>query len=476
LTGSTSYPVTIDPLFVTETKLLASDGESGDEFGFAVAIDGDTAVIGAHRDDVGANQDQGSVYVFTGGGTEWILQQKLTASDGTSQNDFGASVSIQGDTIFVGAPAKTIGQNTQQGKAYVFTRSGQVWTEQQGLVGNDGGNLDRFGESVSLDGDYAIIGAPESDPVFGMNTFPGAAYIFVRSDDNWSQQQKIVPADGGGSDNFGESVSINGGTVVIGAPENNGDSVNQGAAYVYVRNGSLWSLQSKLVTSGETGSLNFGYSVSISGDTALVSKRGSAPYYVFVRNGTTWTEQQKLTPKDHLGRELYSVFRTSVALDGDTAAIGWAGDIAKIKDQGAVFIFERTGTTWNQTQSLIATDGLARDYLGFSVAISGRAVISGAILDDEGTKSSQGSAYIFYQALPDMDLTIFRNPITDQFTLQWNTKPGKWYSVEGSSDLNGFPINVLAPFDPPGDIATHSFARPGDPTVFYRVRETDAAP
>jgi len=99
------------------------------------------------------------------------LQQKLTPSDGTNQNDFGSSVAIQGDTIFVGAPARTIGFNAQQGKVYVFKRNGAVWTEQQSLIAGDGGNLDRFGDSVALDGDYAIIGASE-------DTLKGSAYIF----------------------------------------------------------------------------------------------------------------------------------------------------------------------------------------------------------------------------------------------------------------------------------------------------------
>lgn len=452
--------------FVSETKLLAFDGAADDEFGFNVAIDGNTAVVGAHRADAGAIQDQGSVYVFTGSGTDWNLQQKLTPSDGTNQNDFGSSVAIQGDTIFVGAPARTIGFNAQQGKVYVFKRNGAVWTEQQSLIAGDGGNLDRFGDSVALDGDYAIIGASE-------DTLKGSAYIFSNAGGNWTQQQKIAPADGNDSDDFGLNVSISGNTVVIGAPGANGAGVREGAAYVYVRDGSSWSMQSKLVNSDAAGFQYFGFDVAISEDTVLVSKRGSAPVYVFVRNGTTWTEQQKLTPLDQSGRALFSVFRTSVAINRETAAIGWAGDIGKISDQGAVFTFERTGTVWTQSQSLIATDGLVRDYLGFSVALSDKAVISGAILDDEETRNSQGSAYIFYQAIPDIDLTISLNRITDQLLLEWNTQPGRTYSIEGSNDLNGFPINVLDPFNATADKATHSLAVPGEPRVFYRVRETN---
>lgn len=466
------YPVTIDPTFVSETKLLASDGDAGDEFGIDVAIDGNTAVIGAHRDDVGANSDQGSAYVFTGSGTNWSLQQKLTASDGTSQNDFGSAVSIQGDTILIGAPAKTIGSNSQQGKVYVFTRSGKIWTERQGLLADDGGSQDHFGNSVSLDGDYAIVGA--SEDTIGSNTFQGSAYIFVRSGDNWTPQQKIVSTDSGDSDDFGNSVSISGSTVVIGARNNNGTAgVNQGAAYVYVRSGTTWSLQLKLTPSDAGGFEQFGYDVAISGDTVLVGKRSNSPAYVFVRNGTTWMEQQKLSPLDQLGGE---AFGFSLAINGDTAAIGSVSKVGNNNKQGAVYIFERSGTTWTQSQKLIATDGLANDFLGHSVAISGRAVISGAILDDESTRSGQGSAYIFHTTLPGINLTISRDHSTDQFTLLWNTQPGRSYSLEGSTDLNGYPVNVLAPFEASAETATHSFTRPGVPKMFYRVRETDVAP
>lgn len=468
-----SYPVTIDPTFISETKLLAPDGDAGDEFGVDVAIDGNTAVIGAYRDDVGVNADQGSAYVFTGGGTNWSFQQKLTSSDGTPQNDFGLAVAIQGDTILIGAPLKAIGDNNQQGKAYVFTRSGTVWTERQGLLANDGGFGDHFGDSVALDGDYAVIGA--SEDTIGASTFQGSTYIFVRSGDTWTQQQKIVSADSGDSDFFGDSVSITGSTVVIGAPNHDGAAgISQGAAYVYVRSGNSWSLQTKLTPAAASG--QFGYDVAISGETVLVGKRGASPAFVYVRDGTAWTEQQQLFPLDESGKALSFAFRTSVAISGDTAAIGFVDDIGKNTDQGAVYIFERSGTTWTQSQRLIATDGLARDFLGYSVAISGRAVISGAILDDEEMKSGQGSAYIFHQAIPDIDLTIAHNPATDQFTLHWNTQPGKFYSIEGSNDLKGFPVHVLAPFNASEFTATHNFTRPDSPKMFYRVKETETAP
>lgn len=434
-----SYPVTIDPTFISETKLLAPDGDAGDSFGWEVAIDGNTAVIGAYRDDVGTTVNQGSVYVFTGSGTDWTFQQKLTSSDGTEGDDFGTAVSIQGDTILVGASIKRIGDNTQQGKAYVFTRSGTVWTEQQGLLAGDGGIRDHFGSSVSLDGDYAVIGAKT-------DVLKGSAYIFMRSGDTWTQQQKIFPADGTDSDDFGESVAISGSTVVIGASGAlNSSIIDRGAAYIYERNGGFWSLQRKL--SLPVKGSGFGADVSISGETVVVFKRRVLPAYVFVRNGTTWTEQQQLSPVDEFGRVVGSASKLSGAISGDTVAFGFdQGNVGNNPGQDSVFIFERSGPTWTQSQRLIATDGLDGDSLGWSVAISGRAVISGAIGDDgdgEEPRRSQGSAYIFHEAIPEIDLTIALDRTTDQIMLEWNTQPGKIYSIEGSTDLNGFPVNVL---------------------------------
>lgn len=462
-------------IFTSETKLQASDGVKGDEFGRSVAIHGNTAVVGAWRDDVGANADQGSVYVYGFNGTAWVFQQKLTASDGVAKADFGVSVAIQGDTIVVGASATKIGLKEQQGKAYVFTRNSALWTQTQVIVANDGDALDHFGNDVALDGNSMIIGA--SEDTIGATSFQGSAYIFVKSNNVWTQQQKIVSTDSEAGTDFSKSVAISGGTVVIGAWNGSGNSLlGQGFAYVYVLDSSTWSLQRKLAASDPNSYQGFGYDVSVSGDTILVGQRFYSPVSVFVRTGTTWTQQATLFPNDRLGDE---EFGYSVALDGNRAAIGSVSKIGNKVDQGTVYVFDRVGSTWTQTEKLFAADGLGYDLLGTSVGVSGEAAIAGALLSNVGTQSDQGAAYLFQQAvttIAPIQVSISYEPTTNQITLKWNAQPGRLYTIKGSPDLNGFPTTVKSAFDPPADIAVHTFAKPAAIRMFYRVDDAGTAP
>ena len=175
-----AWPVEIDPLVTNETqKLTASDGAAGDYFGRSVSVSGDTAVVGVPNATVGANTQQGAAYVYVRSGGTWTEQQKLTASDGAANNSFGCSVSVSGDTAVVGAQAAKVGANVQQGAAYVYVRSGGVWTELQKLTASDGAAGDALGVSVSLSGDTAVVGAYAA--TVGANGAQGAAYVYVRS-------------------------------------------------------------------------------------------------------------------------------------------------------------------------------------------------------------------------------------------------------------------------------------------------------
>src|SRR5207247_2438966 len=169
-----------------QAQLTASDGAASDEFGWSVAISGDTVVVGAFLDDVVANGDQGSAYVFSRSGTTWTQQAKLTASDGAASDEFGCSVAISGDTVVVGAYLDNVGANTDQGSAYVFVRSGTIWTQQQKLTASDGAASDGFGYSLAISGDVVVVGAFGDD--VGANADQGSAYVFVRNVTTWTQQ------------------------------------------------------------------------------------------------------------------------------------------------------------------------------------------------------------------------------------------------------------------------------------------------
>jgi hypothetical protein len=189
-------------------------------------------VIGANFKKVGSNLQQGTVYIFTRSGVAWNQQQELTVSDGAARDVFGWSVAVSGDTAVIGAPDKVIGSNPYQGAAYVFVRGGATWTLQQELAATDAAADDRFGYSVALNADTAVIGAWQKS--IGSNANQGAAYVFVRSGVSWAQLQELTAADGAPSDQFGDSVAVSGDTVVGAYQELIGYNRYQGAAYVFV--------------------------------------------------------------------------------------------------------------------------------------------------------------------------------------------------------------------------------------------------
>jgi len=222
-------------------KLTASDGAAGDVFGSRVSLDGDTLVAGAPWADVDGRSDQGKAYVFYrnwGGANTWGQVVKLTADDGTAGDQFGNQVSLSGDTLVVSAPHAAASGNNNVGTAYVFFRDqdgANTWGQVEKLIPADGSEDDNFGVSVSISGDTVAVGARYAD-VNG-NDDQGATYVFYRDQggpSNWGQVVKLTASDGEAGDWFGQSVSVSGNTVVVGAAHANIDgNVDQGAAYVY---------------------------------------------------------------------------------------------------------------------------------------------------------------------------------------------------------------------------------------------------
>ncbi len=334
-------------VWTQQQKLTASDGAAADNFGISVAISGDTLVIGAERDDTAA----GSAYVFTRSGNVWTQQQKLTAPDRSGFDLLGHSVSISGDTVVVGAfNANTPGVE-DAGAAYVYTRSGIVWTLQQKLTASDGAMQDNFGFSVGINGDTAVVGAYQDD--IAAATDAGSAYIFTRSGTVWTQQQKLTASDGAEGDFFGESVAISGNTVVVGAFfDDTPGGESAGSAYVFTRSGTVWSQQQHLTASDGASIDDFGYSVAISGNTIVVGAVGgntttganAGTAYVYTRNGTLWTEQQELAESD--GGAAEDFFGSSVAISGNTVVVGsFFDDIPGIDNTGAAYIFTTPSVT-----------------------------------------------------------------------------------------------------------------------------------
>ncbi len=377
-------PVTEDPTFVPVAQLLGSSDPVGQlylRFGNTVSVSGDTLVVGAPQEDTTGGTDAGAAYVYVRSGNAWMPQARLAASDAAPWYEFGRSVSVSGDTAVVGAPRPSYSGG---GKVYVFVRSGAIWTEQQKLMTADPFAYP-FGASVSVSGDTAVVGASATDGA-------GAAYVFVRTGTSWTQQARFNGSGGNNEDAFGGSVSASGDTILVGAGRENGTSGPEaGAVHVFVRGGTSWTEQAKLIASDAAAFDGFGGSVSISGDTAVVgapsavASTGAA--YVFVRSGTTWTEQQKLVTQDtgayHSG--------TSVSVFGDTAVVGGPSSGASLGAAGTVFVYARSGTTWAEQPKVTASDAAAYDEFGASVSLFEDTLVVGAPRAD----AAAGAAYAF---------------------------------------------------------------------------------
>lgn len=326
------------------------------------------------------------------------LEGKVTLWPGSvdaSGSQFGYSVALSGDTAVVGANLNVVGSGTVSGAAYVFVRANEKWTLQTRLVPTDGADYDSFGEAVAISNDIILVGAPFHNTA---GEFSGAVYVFERSERTWAQRDFLRPQDGQARDLFGASVAVSGSYAVIGARGANGDS---GCAYVFQKVGNSWSQTARLTASDGAALDRFGYSVAVSGDTTIVSapfrdlggREDAGGAYVFRRVDNTWVEQARLGATNGVARDLFGV---AVALSDNLAVIGSSrADTLAGVDAGLAYAFVRSVSGWTQEAELLPTDGAAFDQFGSSVAVSGDSAIVGAFTDDAANGVNAGSAYLF---------------------------------------------------------------------------------
>jgi FG-GAP repeat/Abnormal spindle-like microcephaly-assoc'd, ASPM-SPD-2-Hydin len=388
--------------WIPQAELAASNGAYDDGFGWSVAVRGSTAVVGTpHHTRSGAIYGPGAAYVFVESDGVWRQQAELTASDGVAMDYFGASVTVSGSTAVVGAPSHTFGSNQGQGAAYVFVENGGTWSQQAKLIASDGAASDSFGYSVAISGSTVVVGAQNHQG-------NGAAYVFVESGGVWTQEAELTASDGLEYDWFGSSVATDGTTILVGAPdrhESYATGPGPGAAYLFVESGGTWSQQVVLTASDGTYSDAFGASVAVSGNTILVgapchpasnyciNNPGAGAAYVFAESGGAWVQQVELTASDGAASDM---FGWSVGLSGSTALVGSRFHaVGSKQSQGAAYVFLESGGTWSQQQELTASDGAANDQFGYSVAISGTTVAAGAHGHQVGWDPAQGAVYVF---------------------------------------------------------------------------------
>lgn len=377
-------------------KLTASDGEAADLFGSGVAVAGDTAVVAASRDD-DAGTDAGAAYVFAKSGTHWVQSAKLHAADGEANAHLGAALATDGTSIIVGAPFQS-SDTSGSGAAYVFVRAGDGWVQEAKLIADDRFSEQQLGISVAIDGDTAVVGTIEDDD---NGSRAGAAYVFVRAGGAWTQQAKLLATDGAASDQFGISVAVAGDTALVGAWGDDDLGNSSGTAFVFTRAGGAWTQSAKLLASDGGDGDQFGVSVALSGDTALIGANlddnengtDAGGAYLFVRAGDAWTQQAKVIAADGGGGDQ---FGTSIGLSGDVALIGAPQSSGEGvgASAGTAYVFTRDDGSWSQSSELTASDGTGAEFFGSLVAVSGDTALIGAF-GDSTHGDDAGAAYLF---------------------------------------------------------------------------------
>jgi hypothetical protein len=422
------YPVVVDP-WVQLAELTASVPAQAAQLGYSIAMNGNTIVVGAPFDTVGANFTQGAVYVFVEPPTGWANMTetaRLTASDGTVGDVLGEAVAIGGNTIVAGAAGANLEPNELQGAAYVFVKPANGWsdaTETAKLTASDGATDDFFGSSVSISGDTVAIGADGA--TIGSNPYQGAVYFFVEPPSGWittsSFAAKVTTSDGAAGDQFGYSLSLNTDTLVVGARSATiGSNMIEGAAYAFSKPRSGWvttsAIDGKLSSAdGASGDL-LGSSISISGDNTVAAAAPNATVgantqqgalYVFVEPSSGWsnmTQTAKLTAaagksNDQLG------FNVSISPNGKNIVAGAPGN-----SSGEVYIYSKPAQGWvdeKQIAKVTASGGTGAAWLGFGVAVAGGTVVGSAPCTTVSNRLSppiifgpnlcQGALYLFSQ-------------------------------------------------------------------------------
>jgi hypothetical protein len=352
------------PSFTQQSEWTGS--ASASELGYSVAVQGDTAVVGAPN----ANRI-GEVFVFARTGTTWTQQALITPPDGAVGDAFGNAVSLSGSTLVVGASQKA----SATGAAYVFVRSGATWAQQAELTASDGGPAGQFAYSVVVSGNAAFFGA------FGHST----AYAFVRSGTTWSQQQELRPGDPTGSDEFGGSLALGGNALFVGAPNK---ATHTGAVYVFTNSGGAWTQQQKLLASDGATNDGFGTAVAVSGTTAWIGAPGHSGHagaaYVFTGSGASWSQQQVVLDTTGASNDF---FGSSIALAPGTAIVGAPGFLSR----GTAYVYTQSGVPWSQQQQIAGADTSNNDSFGGAVALDAVTAVLGAYPKN----SSTGAAYVF---------------------------------------------------------------------------------
>ncbi len=352
---------TTTPIGKQMAELEGTDTVAGDGTGSSVAISGTTAIVGAYDHA----KDAGRAYLFSISGSSWHQVTELQGADTVAGDEFGSSVAISGTTAVVGA-----GDHADHaGSAYVFTKTPDGWKQAAELKGSDTTAGDYFGWSVAVSGTTAVVGA------YGHAQSAGRVYVFTKTPGGWKQAAELKGDDSLAGDQFGSSVAISGATVLVGATNR---AAASGGAYVFTKTSGGWKQAAELKGSDTVSGNHFGWSVAISGTTAVVGAflhaNSAGRAYVFDGTASGWKQAAELVGSDTAAGDGFGI---SVAMTGTALIVGATGHAASA---GRAYVFTETTGGWKQAAELVGSDTAAGDEFGFSVGISGTTAVVGAPL------------------------------------------------------------------------------------------------
>ncbi|MCH8269913.1 MAG: FG-GAP repeat protein [Planctomycetes bacterium] len=391
-----------------DAKLTPTAGANADDFfGRGVAVSGRRALVGAHRYDNG-RLNSGAAFIFEPGVPGWTQRARLEPLVLFGNASFGSAVALDGDTALIGA--MTDGQNGQTaGAAYVFRFDGSGWVQQAKLLPGDPQPGDWFGVSAGLSGDWAIVGTPFSDD---HGTSSGSAYIFHFDGVEWSEHVKLLAPDAAAQDEFGHAVAMEGDLALVGAYKDDDNGLDSGSVYVYRLSAGAWVFDAKLTASDGAENDWFGFnSISVHASAAVIgasldddrgSNSGSA--YVFRRVNGQWSEEAKLVASDG---QAHDNLGKTVAISGQTILAGARLDDDRGRDAGAVYVFTRTSSGWEQRRKVYAFDALPGDEFSRGIGLDADLAVVGAHRSDANGLNS-GAAYVLHidqclVCMPDCD-------------------------------------------------------------------------
>ncbi len=445
---------------LTETDRIVPVGAvAGDQVGAAVAMDENQEflVLGANG-DASSGPASGAAYLYQRDAGMWSLVKKLIPSDGQTGDNFGLAVAMSGDVVLVGALWDD-DNGINAGSAYTFRWNGFDWVQGFKLTASDGQANALYGSALDVDGDVAVIGA-KWDSENG--TQAGAVYVYRYDGIVWREEQKITPADAAAADRFGASVDVHGNRIAIGSPNDDDGNFDGGAVYVYEWDGITWGLVQKVVPSDSASNDRFGHSVGLD-DCALIGgavgrsepSSNSGAVFTYLWDGNQYLAEQKLQASDAVGGE---EFGHAVALQRGNLVVG--APLANTPAfSGAAYVFRQYGEEWVEQHILEATAAAGGEELGHSVALVGLEVVTGSWQE----AGNLGAVHLF--RIPELAFRIAPTTVQTFQPLTMGTvggEPGGWHILRLVA-IDAVPANItmfVAPFNAKGQWTFDYFGPP----------------